>query len=77
MHPPHVLRSLARPLRLLPRTLGWAALGLAFLAGPALAEDGESAPQTIQWVEGWEAGRKQAAQDGRIVFLYFGRKSPT
>jgi hypothetical protein len=34
-------------------------------------------PAGIVWVQGWEAGRAQAQKDGKLIFLYFGRKSPT
>ncbi|MDJ0522168.1 MAG: hypothetical protein QNJ90_08860 [Planctomycetota bacterium] len=61
-----------------------AALALAAPGRPAQAEDEPAAgdgagpePAGITWVNGWEAGREQAKKDGRLIFLYFGRKSPT
>ncbi len=61
-----------------------AALALAAPGRPALAEDEPASedgagPEAagITWVKGWEAGRAQAAKDGKLIFLYFGRKSPT
>ena len=65
-----------------------AALACAGLGGQAFAEDEKPAEQPaddgkgpeaagIVWVHGWEAGRTQAQKDGKLIFLYFGRKSPT
>ncbi len=31
----------------------------------------------IQWVDGWEAGKAEAAKAGKLIFLYFGRHTPT
>ena len=61
------------------------ALAFAAPGRPALAEDEPAAegdgsgPEAagIVWVKGWEAGRAQAKKDGKLIFLYFGRKSPT
>ena len=56
---------------------------LVWAAGPAPLYAEDEAPDEgaeskgIQWVEGWEAGKAQAAKDGKLIFLYFGRKSPT
>ena len=67
--------------RTLPRAavLGLLVASLAFAASGVAFAEGEDAPaaDTIQWVEGWEAGKAQAAKDGKLIFLYFGRKSPT
>lgn len=59
------------------------ALALAAPGQAAFAEDDPAAgdgagPDAagIVWVKGWEAGRAQAEKDGKLIFLYFGRKSP-
>lgn len=66
--------------------LGSIVAALAFTAPglPAFAEDDPasedgSGPEAagINWVKGWETGRAQAEKDGKLIFLYFGRKSPT
>ena len=45
---------------------------------PAAEGDGKGPDAAgIVWVNGWEAVRAQAAKDGKLIFLYFGRKSPT
>lgn len=70
--------------RFMPTALLLGLIAGALLWGPGLAilqaedEAPEEAPeaQGIQWVEGWAAGSAQAAKDGRLIFLYFGRHSP-
>jgi len=32
---------------------------------------------TIEWVEGFAEGQKVATAEGKLMFVYFGRKSPT
>ncbi len=32
---------------------------------------------TIEWVEGFAAGQQVATEEGKLMFVYFGRKSPT
>ncbi len=46
---------------------------------PAKGEDtaGEEEPKTIEWVKGWAAGQAKAKEDGKLIFLYFGRYAPT
>ncbi len=47
---------------------------------PAKGEDTEGAeeePKTISWVKGWAAGQAKAKEDGKLIFLYFGRYTPT
>jgi len=54
-----------------------AALALLLaLPQPALAEGEDLEGGGIQWVDGWAAGQAQAAKDGRLIFLYFGRHTP-
>lgn len=72
------------------RRINWRALYLGTLAAlfliaaaPLVHADDEKAddgaaeePAGIQWIEGWKAGREQAAKDGKLIFLYFGRNAP-
>ena len=37
---------------------------------------GSGGPQTVRWVDGWEAGRKAAAAKGKPMLVYVGRKTP-
>jgi hypothetical protein len=53
---------------------------LASSAAPARAEDDpDTAPDAagITFVDGWAAGKAQAKASGKLVFLYFGRHTPT
>ena len=44
----------------------------------AMAEDDEGPEAAgIEWVDGWDAGKAQAKKDGKLIFLYFGRHTPT
>jgi hypothetical protein len=53
-------------------------LSCLFIANPtpAFAEDEDLEGGGIEWVDGWEAGKAAAAKSGKLIFLYFGRKSP-
>lgn len=42
----------------------------------AQAEDDAPEAETIEWVEGWEAGKARAEKDGKLMFVYFGRHTP-
>ena len=53
-----------------------ALLLLGSLASSALAEGEDLEGAGIQWVDGWAAGQAQAAKDGKLIFLYFGRHAP-
>lgn len=46
---------------------------------PACAEDEPTAagPRGTAWVDGWAAGAAQAKSQGKLIFLYFGRHTPT
>ena len=48
-----------------------APLTSTFAEGDDLEEGG------IQWVDGWAAGKAEAAKSGKLIFLYFGRHTPT
>lgn len=51
-----------------------AVAALAFLAPAPTARAAEG---RIDWVDGWAAGQKAAAEAGKILFVYVGRESPT
>ena len=40
-------------------------------------EEEEIEGATIEWVEGFAEGQKVATAEGKLMFVYFGRKSPT
>lgn len=43
---------------------------------PAAAEGETTEPETIQWIEGWEAGKAAAAESGQLMLVYVHRTSP-
>ena len=59
-----------------------AACAFVLGAGPtarARADDTATAPAkaTIQWVEGWSAGREAAKKSGKLMLVYVHRITPT
>jgi hypothetical protein len=48
-------------------------------AAPAFPEEegGAEAAQGTSWVDGWAAGTAKAKQRDKLIFLYFGRHTPT
>ena len=69
----HVDRTIPRAL-----AVGWVAALLLLIAlpQPAFSEGEDLEGSGIQWVDGWAAGQVQAAKDGKLIFLYFGRHAP-
>lgn len=79
------------PYRVTKRALRIAAAALVVVAGslPARAEDtppvAPPAPEPaaapaavgVTWIDGWEAGRAEAAKSGKVMFVYVHRTSPT
>ena len=56
---------------------------LALVAAPATSaraddvkKDTAPAKSTIQWVEGWAAGRAAAAKSGKLMLVYVHRTNP-
>jgi len=53
------------------------ALGAAGPARTAAADDDAPEAEGIEWIDGWAAGRARAEKDGKLLFVYFGRHSPS
>ena len=51
----------------------------AFHPSAACADEPAKAEQksTIQWVEGWSAGREAAKKSGKLMFVYVHRTHPS
>lgn len=67
------------PLRALVPGLIIAALVLSAGVNAAHAEDEKPDAEEakgIAWVDGWAAGQAKAKEDGKLIFLYFGRHAP-
>ena len=44
-------------------------------AGPVVTEPDTEA-ETVTWVDGWAAGKKAAAESGKLMLVYVHRTSP-
>ena len=52
------------------------ALSLGLLLGALALSAGLAHAEGITWVDGWAAGEAKARETGKLMLVYFGRKSP-